>query len=137
MDTDEETRVERLAGRLEAQVEAFRALSIVDGLDATQALGARLTAARARRDELAARVRRARAEVTAWRERTRARRQALEGGGERFQPVFTSLLRLGLRLALAVGSFCLAAHDGSPAAFALALAPVGVLWVFLFAERDA
>lgn len=133
---DEERELAREASRIEARVAIQQAGLVVDRLEAEWLTRTRLEPLRRRRDELALRVRKARAELTAWRERTTRRARALASGAEGVQGWFSSTVRACFRGALIVISMRCAVSDGSASAFMLALLPVIVLWVIFIVERD-
>jgi uncharacterized membrane protein YdbT with pleckstrin-like domain len=132
---DEAQELEREAARLEAKVSVHHAGLVVKRLEAEAFEQREREVARKRRDELADRVRLARAEVAAWRERTARRAQALQDGEERQQGWFTSMARGSFRLALIVVSACAVVTDGSVSALALALLPVVALWCAFLGEQ--
>jgi hypothetical protein len=136
MGTDEETRLEQHARRLEGEVEATQAVRIVARLDAEWFDTFHVNQLRAKRDELARRVRSARSALAVWRDRTAKRRRELDAGDENSQPGVTSIVRLTFRIGLAMTSFVLVVEAGTLSAMALALLPVAVLWIGWFLERD-
>jgi hypothetical protein len=69
MVTDEDTQLEQHARRLEGEVEATQAVRIVARLDAEWFDTFHVSQLRAKRDELARRVRSARADLVVWRAR--------------------------------------------------------------------
>jgi hypothetical protein len=136
MGTDEETRLEQHARRLEGEVEATQAVRIVARLDAESFDTFHVNQLRAKRDELARRVRSARSALAVWRDRTAKRRRELDAGDENSQPGVTSIVRLTFRIGLAMTSFVLVVEAGTFSAMALALLPVAVLWIGWFLGRD-